>query len=165
MIACRRATKDDVTLFKEVRLKALKDSPDAFGSTYESALQRDQRSWEEQLWSTTTGGNRNTQFAFEEDQCIGIAALYREPSAPSGDIIMMWVDPGHRGSSAASLLVHNLLSWSRESGFSAVSLDVTESNARAIKFYEKQGFHDTGEKVEIDFNRNLSGIRMIQKLG
>jgi len=167
MIACRRATKNDVTLFKEVRLKALKDSPDAFGSTYKSALQRDQRSWEDQLWSTTTGDDRNTQFAFEDDQCIGIAALYREPSASSGDIIMMWIDPRYRGSTAASSLslVDNLLSWAKGSGFAAVSLEVTDSNARAIKFYENQGFHDTGEKAEVDFNRNLNGLRMTQKLG
>ncbi len=151
-------------LFKEVRLKALKESPDAFGSTYESALQRDERSWQDQLWSTTTGDDRNTQFAFEGDQCIGIAALYREPSAPSGDIIMMWVDPRYRGSSAASSLVRVLLSWAKDSGFVAVSLEVTDSNARAIKFYENEGFHDTGEKVEVDSNRALSGIRMTQKL-
>jgi len=164
MIACRRACKNDVALFREVRLKALRDSPEAFGSTYESALQRDQGSWEEQLWSTTTGGNRNTQFAFEEDQCVGIAALYREPGAASGDILMMWIDPGYRGSSAASLLVDELISWAKESGISAVFLDVTDSNSRAIRFYENQGFEDTGERVEVDFSRHLSGIRMTRKL-
>jgi len=164
MIACRRATGNDVTLFKQVRLKALRDSPDAYGSTYESASQRDERSWKEQLWATTDGNDRNTQFAFEDGRCVGIAALYRERSKPSGDIVMMWVDPEYRGSSAASLLVDELLSWAKESGFAAVSLNVTDSNARAIKFYENQGFHDTGEKVEVDFGRNLRGIRMTRKL-
>ncbi|MEM8954227.1 MAG: GNAT family N-acetyltransferase [Verrucomicrobiota bacterium] len=164
MIACRRATRNDVTLFKEVRLRALKESPDAYGSTYESAMQRDQRSWEDQLWSTTSGGDRNTQFAFKAEQCIGIAALYREPSASSGDIIMMWVDPRHRGSFAAFSLVEGLLSWARDSGFVAVSLNVTDTNARAIRFYKNQGFRDTGEKVAIDVRRNLSGIRMTLEL-
>jgi len=165
MITCRRATKDDVALFKEVRLKALKDSPDAFGSTYESASQRDLRSWEEQLWATTAGDDRNTQLAFEDDQCIGLAALYREPGTLSGDIIMMWVDPTYRGTNAASSLVENLMSWASESGFSTVSLAVTDTNARAIKFYENQGFQDTGEQVDIDSHRGLKGIRMSQNLG
>lgn len=146
-------------------MKALKDSPDAYGSTYESAVQRDRQSWQDQLWSTTAGVDRNTQFAFDDGECIGIAALYREPSAPSGDIIMMWVAPEYRGSSAASSLVSNLISWAKDSGFSAVSLNVTDTNGRAIKFYENQGFHDTGEKAEVDASRNLSGIRMTQKLG
>lgn len=165
MIVCRRATKNDVALFREVRLKALQDSPDAFGSTYESAVQRDQQSWEDQLSSTASGVDRNTQFAFDDDHCIGIAALYREPSASSGDIIMMWIDPAYRGTSAASSLVNNLLNWARESGFADVSLDVTDSNARAIQFYKNQGFHDTGAKADIDRDRNLTGIRMTQKLG
>ncbi|MDF1657875.1 MAG: GNAT family N-acetyltransferase [Verrucomicrobiales bacterium] len=146
-------------------MKALKDSPDAFCSTYESALQRDLHSWEEQLWSTTAGGDRNTQFAFEGDFCIGVAALYREPVTSSGDIIMMWVDPQYRGSNAASSLVSNLLGWAKDSGFDEVFLEVTDSNARAIKFYENMGFYDTGERVEIDSERNLTGIRMAQTLG
>ena len=93
MITCRRATKNDVALFREIRLRALKDSPDAYGSTYDAAVERDLHSWEQQLLTTTAGDERNTQFVFKDDDCIGIAALYREPSAPSGDIIMMWVDP------------------------------------------------------------------------
>ena len=154
-----------MALFREVRLQALRESPDAFGSTYESAVQRDPQSWEEQLGSTTSGVDRNTQLAFAEEQCIGLAALYREPAAPSGDLIMMWVDPRYRGTRAASLLVAQLLAWAKESGFSSVSLDVTDSNTRAIRFYENQGFHETGEKVEIDAARDLSGVRMTQELG
>jgi len=165
MIDCRRATKNDVELFKEVRLKALKDSPDAFGSTYESALQRDHGSWRDQLFLTTTGGDRNTQFAFSGEQCVGIAALYRETSLLEGELIMMWVDPEYRGTDAASLLVNDLLSWAKDSGLDTVYLEVTDSNARAIKFYTNLGFCDSGETVEIDSDRNLHGIRMIQRLG
>ena len=164
MITCRRATKDDVKLFKDVRLMALKDSPEAYGSTYESAVRRDHESWKDQLWGTTAGADRNTLFAFDGDRCIGIAALYREPSALSGDLIMMWVAPEYRGSAAASALVQNLLCWAKDSGFSAVSLNVTDTNARAIRFYKNQGFHPTGEEVEVDSQRNLRGIRMTRKL-
>ena len=164
MITCRRATKNDVALFREIRLRALKDSPDAYGSTYDAAVERDMYSWEQQLLTTTAGDERNTQFVFKDDDCIGIAALYREPSALSGDIIMMWVDPMYRGSCAASSLVENLIDWAKGSGFFTVSLNVTDTNTRAIKFYENKGFLDTGEKVEVDSTRGLRGIRMSQKL-
>lgn len=165
MITCRRATHEDVALFKQVRLKALRESPDAYGSTYEAALMRDQSSWEEQLFSTTSGVHRNTQFAFEGDNCIGIAALYREPLAMSGDIIMMWVDPAHRGSRVASSLVENLICWARECGFDSITLSVTDTNGRAIRFYENRGFCATGETVDIDEKRGLRGIRMRRLLG
>jgi len=165
MITCRRATNDDVALFKQVRLKALRESPDAYGSTYDAALMREQSSWEEQLFSTTSGAHRNTQLAFDGDDCIGIAALYREPLALSGDIIMMWVDPAHRGSRVASSLVANLICWARECGFDSIALNVTDTNSRAIRFYENQGFCATGETVDVDAKRGLRGIRMNQHLG
>jgi GNAT superfamily N-acetyltransferase len=164
MITCRRAIREDVALFREIRLRALRESPDAYGSTYESALQRDQGSWEEQLWSTVSGLLRNTQFAFHGDECIGIAALYREPGSEWGDVIMMWVDPRHRGSDAATLLVGNLLEWARECGLRSVGLGVTDANARAIRFYEKMGFVATGETLDVDAERGLRGIRMERPL-
>ena len=113
MIICRRAELDDVELFKDIRLRALKDSPDAFGSTYEGAQERSDSSWREQLISTVSGTLRNTQFAFDGQSCIGIAALYREEGVDRGGLIMMWVAPDFRGTEAATLLVTNLLSWLR----------------------------------------------------
>lgn len=78
---------------------------------------------------------------------------------------MMWVAPQHRGSRAASFLVGNLLSWAKNSGIDVVSLDVTDSNERAIRFYENQGFRDTGDRIDIDIERSLTGVRMTQTLG
>jgi ribosomal protein S18 acetylase RimI-like enzyme len=164
MITCRRATRDDVKLFREVRLHALQDSPDAFGSTYESASARDQASWEEQLFSTVSGEVRNTQFVFSGDECVGLAALYREPDDPCGEIIMMWVAPQYRGSTAASTLVDALIRWADGCGLRSVALVVSDSNLRAIKFYENQGFVSTGAVVDVDKNRNLRGIRMETQL-
>lgn len=164
MISSRRAEPGDVNLFREVRLRALQDSPDAYGSTYEGALKRDLASWEEQLASTTSGGFRNTQFAFEDGKCVGLAALYREATATSGDVIMMWVDPCARSSLAASSLIENLLKWAEESGLLTVQLSVTDTNTRAIRFYEKHGFILTGEEVDIDPARQLRGVRMKYQL-
>lgn len=160
MITVRRAELNDVERFQEIRLKALRESPDAFGSTYAATLKRDDASWRLQLESTTTGDLRNMQFAFDGDACIGIAALYREGNALSGDIIQMWVDPTYRGSQAAATLVRSLLEWAKTAGFHAVNLNVTDTNRRAIQFYRNCGFELTGEVVEIDLARNLQGVRM-----
>ena len=165
MITCRRAVSEDVQLFRRIRLQALKDSPEAFGSTYDSALERDMVSWQEQLDSTISGGLRNTQFAFSDDECVGIAALYREEGVTHGDIIMMWVSPQHRGSEAASLLVSNLLDWACDVEFETVYLNVTGSNERAVQFYKKCGFIPTGDSIDVDVARGLHGIRMAKNLG
>ena len=164
MLLCRRATAADVDLFREIRLQALQDSPEAFGSTYESAIERSQDSWREQLVSTVDGGLRNTQFVFDGDSCVGLGALYREDGSVSGDLIMMWISPEVRSSGAGSMIVDNLLLWAGNNGFKSVSLVVTDSNTRGIKFYENCGFRNTGEIVDVDLSRGLKGIRMLQEL-
>lgn len=164
MITYRRADKDDGELFRSVRLKALLESPEAFGSTYEAACARDHGSWEEQIQSTVDGVDRNTRLAFSRGECVGIAAIYREPQAPSGDLIMMWVEPGFRGTQVAGKLVSALLDWARSSGFEAVGLGVNTTNERAIRFYKAQGFQLTGETFDVDPDRSLRGIRMTKKL-
>lgn len=164
LITCRRASANDVGLFREIRLRALLESPDAFGSVHADAVNRNDASWREQLLSTVRGPLRNTRFAFRETECIGIAAVYREPDADFGELLMMWVAPDFRGGPAASLLVHGLLGWARSSGLSTVSLGVTDTNARAIGFYHKLGFSRTGETVEVDPERGLRGVRMVIRL-
>jgi len=160
MITSRRATDEDVGLFKEIRLKSLCDSPDAYCSTFEGAIARDDASWREQLTSTTSGALRNTQFAFDSNTCVGIAALYRENDARSGELVMMWVEPDYRGSNAATLLVQSLLDWAKTVGIESVELGVTDGNSRAIQFYENCGFQPTGEAIDIDRERGLRGIKM-----
>lgn len=100
------------------------------------------------------------QFAFDDITCIGIAALYREKDAHSGDIIQMWVAPNYRGSKAASCMMQALLVWAKAVGFTSVGLCVTDTNLRAIQFYKNCGFELTGETVDVDQKRNLRGVRM-----
>ncbi|GAA5509106.1 GNAT family N-acetyltransferase [Novipirellula caenicola] len=164
MISCRRATNADVDLFRSIRLRALQDCPDAFGSTYEAAIKRDHASWRDQLLSTSHGIDRNTQLAFAAEKCVGLAALYRDQDTASGEIVQMWVAPDHRGSPAASMLLGQLRIWAAEVGIHHLNLSVTNTNGRAIKFYENQGFLSTGECVSTDRNRELQGILMTLNL-
>ena len=152
---------EDLETFRAVRIKALTESPEAFGTTLERALQRDLESWRIQLESTVAGNQRNTQLAFAGLDCVGLAALYEKQNIPrEGEILMMWVAPRQRGTGIAKGLLENLLDWSRETEFNRVTLAVTESNQRAIQFYKTFGFSEFGGKVEIDTDRNLYGIEM-----
>jgi len=165
MIYSRRAIPEDVDLFRSIRLQALKESPDSFGSTYADAIKREVQLWKEQLLSSVDGVLRNKQFAFSDKVCIGIGALYRQKEAVSGDIIMMWISPKFRGSEAGTLIVDNLLTWAVEIGLTDVQLTVTDTNKRAMAFYEKFGFCPTGDIEDVDKDRGLRGIRMKKRLG
>jgi len=160
MISIRRIRSDDTSLFRDVRLRAMKDSPDAFGATYDSALQRTEDSWRDQVAQAAAGSLRNTLLAFDGTRCIGLASLYREQDAPEGEILQMWVEPGFRGTGTAARLVSELLEWAQTVGIHTVGLAVATTNETARRFYEKCGFRLTGEEVEVDASRHLRGFRM-----
>jgi ribosomal protein S18 acetylase RimI-like enzyme len=77
---------------------------------------------------------------------------------PSVELSKCYVHPEHHGLGAAAELMHASLAAAAEAGGQGVWLGVNSQNARAIRFYEKSGFHKVGTKsfrlgstVEHDF--------------
>jgi ribosomal protein S18 acetylase RimI-like enzyme len=70
----------------------------------------------------------------------------------------MWVDPACRGAGAADALVASVLSWARAEGARAVRLAVIDTNVRARRCYERNGFHATGTQ----FVRERDGATELQ---
>ena len=124
-----------------MRLASLRDAPDAFSSTYESALCRSAESWREQADRTAQGADRATFIAFSDDTPIGIAALYRLPDQPQlGEVLQVWVAPEYRGTRVAPDLMDVVFEWAGDNGFCTITARITKENTRALKFYRKQGF-------------------------
>src|SRR4051812_32931889 len=102
MHSIRRLKVGEATLYREIRLQALKESPDAFTTTYESAFNRDSDSWIAQADGSARGSDRAT-FVALAGKPIGLAALYRDPDYPfRGELIQVWVSAEHRGTSVAA---------------------------------------------------------------
>lgn len=77
---------------------------------------------------------------------------------PSVELSKCYVHPEHHGLGAAAELMHASLVAAAEAGGRGIWLGVNSQNARAIRFYEKSGFHKVGTKsfrlgstVEHDF--------------
>ena len=141
MISIRRLQLGEGELFKQIRLTALRDSPEAFGSTYEGALQRSPESWREQADSTAAGSDRATFLAFADDTPIGITALYRiEDGSDIGELLQVWVAPEYRGQEVAFTIMEAVFHWAGKNGYQTVIARVAKGNARALRFYRKYGF-------------------------
>ncbi len=141
MSMIRRIRRGEGELFRSVRLTALKESPEAFGSTYESALLRSVESWKEQADGTAEGSDRATFLLTHEETPVGIVALYRDSErADQGEIIQLWIDPPLRGTGAAVELAEAVLEWARRNGFCRVVAAVFEGNHRSRGFLRKLGF-------------------------
>lgn len=124
---------------RAIRLRALADAPEAFGSTLDDARRRDRDAWETQIEQLPT-------FVWRE----GEADLGMVRSAPhDGDreaayLISMWVAPEARGRGIGAALVGEAVAWARRRGLRRLVLDVAEQNASARRLYERCGFVATG---------------------
>lgn len=125
-----------------MRLTSLRESPSAFASTYEAALNRSSESWSEQADTTAQGSDRATFIAFSGDSPIGIAALYRDKERMDvGEVLQVWVSPEYRSKGIAIDIMDAVFQWAGENGFRAVLATIAKGNERALRFYRKYGFN------------------------
>jgi ribosomal protein S18 acetylase RimI-like enzyme len=141
MVTIRRIQIGEHELFKRIRLASLRESPLAFGSTYESAIARTAESWREQADCSAQGSDRSTFIAFAAGSPIGIAALYRHKERKDlGELLQVWVAPEYRSTRVAVEVMDAVFHWAGANGFRKIVASVAKGNERALRFYRKYGF-------------------------
>jgi GNAT superfamily N-acetyltransferase len=144
MVTLAPVTADNAETFKAVRLRALADAPNAFGSTYAREAQFTHAEWLARIerWN----GVRGIGFlAMDAGEGCGIAGgLLAEDDAPRATLVSMWTAATHRQSGVGRLLVDAVANWARLRGVRALNLTVVSTNEAAIRFYRRLGFAMTG---------------------
>jgi GNAT superfamily N-acetyltransferase len=141
MVAVRAPRPDEWELWKELRLRALRDTPLAFLETIERAEAHPDAVWISRVAPSEV---RDAVVAVADDGTwVGQMVLLRDPPPPT--LVGVFVDPRHRGDGTARLLLEALVGRARATGASAMRLQVGETNDRARRFYERMGFVATGD--------------------
>jgi ribosomal protein S18 acetylase RimI-like enzyme len=137
-------TSQNVTLFRQIRLRALRDTPSAFGSTHEKELQLTDADWLERAlrWNGETGIGL---LAMDGSAGCGIAGSFLdEGNRTRAHLISMWTAPTHRQQGIGRFLVTGIADWARLRDAQLLQLMMTSSNETAMLFYERLGFTRTG---------------------
>lgn len=161
-----RAERDDWERLRDIRLRALLDAPEAFGSTHErEALQT------EDDWRAFAGGwegaARQAVFvaAGDDGGWVGIVVgVVREADISLANLYAMWVDPAARGLGAGRLLVESIAAWAAGTGAERLELCVTEANERAVALYRSAGFEPTGGRGELRPGSEVATITLRRPL-
>jgi ribosomal protein S18 acetylase RimI-like enzyme len=135
----RQTDGDDWQLLREVRLRALADSPDAFLETVEQTS-----AFPESVWRTRAAQSE-TQACFLCEDGTGMVSCFVADDPTTLFLVAMWVAVERRGSGVARDLVERVVDWAREHGAARVSLSVEPGNDRAARLYEKCGFTETDD--------------------
>ena len=135
----QRLTADDWARLRDLRLRSLRDAPDAFGSTYEDNAARAAETWRAQLESLATF------VAVVDGADVGmVRGGPFDGDAFTAILLSMWVDPATRGAGVADALIDAVVGWARAAGYARMVLDVGDDNATAIALYARKGFAPTG---------------------
>ena len=144
MILIEPITHLNLSHFKDVRLRALQESPQAFGSTYARESQFPESEWLARLerWN----GQRGAGFlAMDGGSPCGIAGSLLDLTDPTrAQLVSMWTAPTHRQRGIGRLLVNEVLRWAQSRHVQLLLLMVTSTNQPAIRFYEGLNFTRTG---------------------
>jgi ribosomal protein S18 acetylase RimI-like enzyme len=130
--------------FKTVRLRALEDSPSAFGSTYLKESQFSDEDWFKRVTTWNSDG-AVCYIGMDKSEPCGIIAGYFDKTDPRrAYVASMWVAPTHRRTGLGTMLMDAVQLWSRNQGASELRLMVTSGNSIAAAFYQRLGYTFTG---------------------
>lgn len=142
----RTLAADEWRLYKALRLRALADSPDAFGSTLAAEEGRADAEWSQRLAAAAESRWNLPVVAEVRGESIGLAWGRIETSDPDvATLYQVWVAPSHRGLGAARLLLEAVIAWARAQHATFLDLDVTCGESAARRLYERAGFQPRGE--------------------
>ena len=91
----------------------------------------------------------------------GYGGKHRAPCRPDGELFALYVLSEYYGAGVGRALLDEALRLLGERR--RVRLDVLADNARAIAFYEKNGFRRSGKSRVVDLGAPLTAIEMIKE--
>jgi GNAT superfamily N-acetyltransferase len=155
----RHCSVDDSALLRAIRVEALLDSPEAYGSTYEEA-----RTWADRHWKALAR-QWNYYLGELDGRVVGVASGGTNESHPGTRWLYgMYVSPSARGSGVADLLVEEVEKWARDQGVDKLFLHVAGPMSRARAFYESVGFTATGDLMNMARDPSIQLATMVKSL-
>lgn len=132
----RQLNADDVADFRTIRLSALKNSPEMFGSSYAVEATKPLNVFAEVI-------SKYTIFAaYSQQKIIGVLILDLENDSknkPQAQLYGFFVEPAFRGQGIATQLLQATIQHAQPY-VEQVTLSVMATNLPAIHLYQKLGF-------------------------
>jgi RimJ/RimL family protein N-acetyltransferase len=165
-VGLRVVGQQDWELWRQARLAALRDAPQAFCSTLADWERAAEQRWRDRLAEVPLN-----LLAIRNGAPVGMVSAGPAEAAGAAELISLWVAPAERGGGSAGRLVERVCTWAGDQGFDRVMLWVLTRNAGAARFYARAGFGQTGRVqeapgrvgTEFEMARPLSGGRGLRR--
>ncbi len=140
-VMVRLLDEDEWQLYRDVRLAALRDAPEAFVARFE-----DEASYDEDFWRDRM--SRATRIVAERgNEPVGLVCLGLHDEDPeTGAVFGLWTAPSVRGQHVAWDLVSTARQKAAEDECRLLYFWVVSDNASAVGFAGSFGFRPTSER-------------------
>ncbi|WP_051163377.1 GNAT family N-acetyltransferase [Nocardia brevicatena] len=176
----RRVQAGDGEQLRAVRLAALRECPSAFGETAEQAAALELVDWEARIARSCAPGRQILAVATDRDngEFVGMLGCFIDSERDRPELLvpapdgarwaMVWgayVRPRARGRGLADQLLATVHHWAvDEARVEWIGLDVVETNARAARFYRRNGYTSTTLRRPYANDTTLTEVVMMRPL-
>lgn len=132
-------------LYRDLRLAALRDAPDAFGSTLAREEGIPEPEWSARLAAGAASPLDQPLVAKDAGRPVGLAWVrIAANDLSTATIYQVWIHPEARRRGIGRLMLDTAIAWARDAGASAMELSVACGPESAIEFYRRAGFVEVG---------------------
>jgi ribosomal protein S18 acetylase RimI-like enzyme len=152
-ITVRALGEEDWQQFRDVRLMALQDSPDAFVATADQEAALEEQTWRDRM-------RRARRLVAERDGTpMGVVSLGQgDPEhSVTGELFGLWVAPQGRGGRVAWKLVAAGAAQALADGHKSLGYWVGTHNGPAVAFASSFGFRPTGTRRPMKVTSETDG--------
>jgi ribosomal protein S18 acetylase RimI-like enzyme len=149
----RRAELDDWQICRDIRLRALREEPQAYESTLEDEQHLSDQQWRERLVRASTF------LAVDHENVVGMAVALPQDDGEMM-IVAMYVAWDARRRGVAARLIDEIGRMAMSRGSSRLVLDVADGNAAAERSYRRYGFVPIGQRVPMRRNPSVFQTRL-----
>ncbi len=134
--------------YKDLRIFAVQESPEAFSTTVEEEKNKSEDWWMDRLQDDYSKTNRKMLFAEVDGKLVGMVGMHfhaLEKAKHIGEIVSVYVLPEYRSKGIARKLLEGIIQFGQEKAhIRKVALEVTITQEAAAKLYESLGFRTVG---------------------
>lgn len=177
LFTLHRPVEDDWREVRELRMRAITDTPIAFLESIEIVSALSESDWRQRITRNREHNNRQCVAVARDGRWVGSMIVFvsdgpppylqrPEPGAPRANLVGVFVDPKWRGENGVTdAILGELARWTLEDrGIDRLHLHVSEHNPRAQRAYEKRGFRTTGVVEKIPGDDDGLEIEMVVDL-
>jgi ribosomal protein S18 acetylase RimI-like enzyme len=141
-ISVRLLDEEEWSEYRDVRLRALTESPEAFVASAE-----EESDFPEETWRARMKRSRRL-LAEREGDVVGVVSVgsERQPEEGVGELFGLWVAPEQRGAGVARRLLEAAAQQARQDDLRHLVYWVGTDNGRAVAFASSFGFRPTDSR-------------------